>query len=460
MRNIEITPLRSRDPEEEFLSTRANPTEQGKATRSKKSQPLTAENLRKHTEHEGKLNILELTDSEVDKGPECKGSKRSASGVGIGDGFTTSTVGNQEATSQVTQKSSFTAAHYRNTVLKGANIHFQFQLPPEVIYTQIADIVQLKPSSKRKKELSLIGQKFHDDFAEVLDTAAREKLVWSLYSIFSPCMLTQLIDWQSSLKPRIRLSKPRVDHLDREDEAGESLERPSKRQQRDEAYLSPDPSGAAVTAKWMEPPSISHSEVKTPRPDISIGLRDTAITKALQSRGLKGANLRELLQVLAMPRPPNDTPLLCSEPTQAALQIRSPFLLVEGKSYATSRTIYEAQHQAAVSGACSVKILHDLDRLVHTSDPGSYSRGQQPMVFSVCTEGPIHQLWVHYTTAEDGHNDSDRMYYIAQIKSCDVGIRDHVPGFLEAVDNVMRWGSCKHKETIAEQLNIVWQRSS
>lgn len=28
------------------------------------------------------------------------------------------------------------------------------------------------------------------------------------------------------------------------------------------------------------------------------------------------------------------------------------------------------------------------------------------------------------------------MYYMAQIKTCDVGIRNDVPGFLEAVDNV------------------------
>lgn len=123
-------------------------------------------------------------------------------------------------------------------------------------------------------------------------------------------------------------------------------------------------------------------------------------------------------------------PLLCSEPTQ--LQIRFPFFLVEGKSYATCRTIYEAQNQAAVSGACSLKILHDLDDLVRKFDPRSYSK-RKPIVFSVCTEGPIHQLWIHYTMVEDGHGDGDgdRIYYMAQIKTCDVGIRSRcarVPG--------------------------------
>lgn len=269
-------------------------------------------------------------------------------------------------------------------------------------------------------------------------------------------MLTSSLDWQPSLKPCIRPTKANLDHLYRsEDEAEESLERPSKRQQGDESYLSPDTSGAAATVQRMGQPSIPQSEVKTPRPDISIGLRDAAVVNALQSRGLTGVEAEDLLKALATPDARNGgRPLLYSEPTQAALQIRFPFLPVEGKSYATSRTIYEAQNQAAVSGACSLKILHDLDDLVRKSNPAS-SKGQ-PIVFSICTEGPIHQLWAHYATAGDG----DRMYYMAIIKTCDMALCNDIPGFLEAVDNVMRWGSGDHKEMIAKQLRIVWRPSS
>lgn len=81
-------------------------------------------------------------------------------------------------------------------------------------------------------------------------------------------------------------------------------------------------------------------------------------------------------------------------------------------------------------------------------------------MFSVSTEGPIHQLWVHYTTVEDGDSDGDRIYYTAQVKTCDVGIWDDVPGFLQAVDNVIRWGSGNHKNVVAEQLEKVAQASS
>ena len=287
-----------------------------------------------------------------------------------------------------------------------------------------------------------------------------EKQVWWLYSFLPHSLLTSYLDWQPTLKPRIPSKRGNFDHLYRsEDEATESRGRPSNQQQGVHAYISPDTSGAAVIDERMGPPSTSQSDVKTPRPDIFIGLKDVALNESLQSRGLAVADTEYLLEALAKPHPQTGhPPLLHSEPTQAALHIRFPCFIVEGKSYATCRTIYEAQNQAAVSGACSLKILHDLDNLVHKSNPGSYSK-VQPIVFSVCTEGPIHQLWVHYTIGE--HGDGNRMYYMAQVKTCDMGVcDDNIVLFLEAVDNVLKWGSGEYKEAIAEQLSIIWQHHS
>ncbi|MCJ1426156.1 hypothetical protein MMC29_004058 [Sticta canariensis] len=459
------TNKRLRDPEEEPLSPTENaaPAKRAKTIISDEPQRLTVESLKQHTLREGHLDILELMDSEADKRPKSRGSKRSASRLGIGDGSIATSSRGPETASQATQKSSFTAAHYRHSILRDANIHFEFQPPPEDIHTLISAIVQLEISPERKNELSLIGKKFHEDFADVLKRASREDdCIELFYQVLSSLgynkslTLPRKADWQPSLKPRTRPTKLKFNHLYRlEDDTQESVEPPSKRRQGGGAYPSPDTSGATITAERMGPPSISRSELKTPRPDISIGLDDAAVRKALQLGGVLEAEAKDLLRVLAKPDPGNGgMSLLCSEPTQSSLEIRFPFFVVEGKSYATSRAIYEAQNQAAVSGACSLKILHDLDDLVYKSDPESYSK-RQPIMFSVCTEGPIHQLWVHYTTDEVRHNDSDRLYCMAQVKTCDVGIRNDVLGFLEAVDNVMRWGSSKHKETIAEQLKTI-----
>lgn len=199
------------------------------------------------------------------------------------------------------------------------------------------------------------------------------------------------------------------------------------------------------------PPQQDVSSVKTPRPDISIGLCTAVIVNALQSHGLTKTEANDLLKHLQETQSPNRSePILCSEPTQRALDIRFPFLPVEGKAYATGSNVYDAQNQSAVSGACALRILHDLNDLAGRADPGSHSKNQ-PMVFSICTEGPYHELWVHYTTTEDGV----RMYDMAILKTCNAVLRDELLGFLIAVDNVMSWAVGEFLENITKQLGAV-----
>lgn len=191
----------------------------------------------------------------------------------------------------------------------------------------------------------------------------------------------------------------------------------------------------------MGPPPIPQWDVKTPRPDISIGLSNDAVVDALRSRDITRTDAKSFLKAA----------LLRLGSTKQDEQIRFPFMPVEGKSYATGRTIYEAQNQAAVSGACALEILHRLDDLAQRAQPSSNFKGQH-IVFSVCTQGPIHELWAHYTTEEDGH----RIYNNKIWKSCNMAVDREVLGFLEAVDNVMRWGAGEHFEKIVTRLKTVW----
>ncbi|KAL9622616.1 MAG: hypothetical protein Q9160_003113 [Pyrenula sp. 1 TL-2023] len=125
--------LRDSDEETAISGECAPPEKRAKKTASNISQPLTAESLKRHTLHE-----------------------------------------DLDTVSQITQKSSFSASHYRNSVLKDVNICFQFRRVPDHIRNRFTTIIQAEVSPDRKKELSLIAQTFQDDFADVLDTAARE----------------------------------------------------------------------------------------------------------------------------------------------------------------------------------------------------------------------------------------------------------------------------------------------
>ncbi|KAL8825346.1 MAG: hypothetical protein Q9191_004469 [Dirinaria sp. TL-2023a] len=391
------------------------------------SQPLTAKRLERHTLREGYVDIFELM--------------------------------NQETTSQATQKSSYTAAHYRLSILADANIIFRFLPAPEDVCTRIAAIVQRPISKERKEQLSPIAHTLHSNFAPVLSGPSREDDCVELFhqalsalGYRDRLLLPRKIDWEPSFKPRI--APPwNLDFLSPiQDEAEDSLNPPSKRQHGEGPYPSPDTSGAAATGdinmqdkgsglELMGPPPVPQWDVKTPRPDISIGLSNDAVVDALRSRDLTRTGAKRFLKAA----------LLRLGSTKQEVQMRFPFMPVEGKSYATGKTIYEAQNQAAVSGACALEILHRLDDLAQRAQPSSNSKGQH-IVFSVCTQGPIHELWAHYTTEEDGH----RIYNNQIWKSCNMAVGCEVLGFLEAIDNVMRWGSEEHMLKIVARLKTVW----
>jgi hypothetical protein len=71
-------------------------------------------------------------------------------------------------------------------------------------------------------------------------------------------------------------------------------------------------------------------------------------------------------------------------------------------TYSTGKQIFEAENQAAVSGAYALKIQLDLDSLVKSSTTTSPSNTHPPLFFTVTTQGPIHELWYHWTVVKDG----------------------------------------------------------
>lgn len=78
-------------------------------------------------------------------------------------------------------------------------------------------------------------------------------------------------------------------------------------------------------------------------------------------------------------------PILILVPAPRTLDLAFPFTVVEGKAYSTGQKIFEAENQAAVFGACALKIQLDLDSLVNSGTTSSgalpTSSNTQPSLF-------------------------------------------------------------------------------
>jgi len=158
--------------------------------------------------------------------------------------------------------------------------------------------------------------------------------------------------------------------------------------------------------------------------------------------------------------------ILISDPGVTALSLRFPFFIVETKSSATGGNLYQAQSQSSVSGASALNILGSIEELHSRNNPGtSTDRSEQehqtesdvatpcesnsshaPLVFSVTTEGPIHELWAHFL------DTSERSFCMARLG---IWCTSEKAGALELTHKIaaiLDWKAGNLKCTVVERL--------
>lgn len=76
--------------------------------------------------------------------------------------------------------------------------------------------------------------------------------------------------------------------------------------------------------------------------------------------------------------------------------------IFEAKGLATNGNLIGAQNQAAGGGACAIRLLESLAAQHTGSDVPA-------IVLRVTTEGAIHELWVHYRSADEENTRKHHM---------------------------------------------------
>ncbi|KAF1997753.1 hypothetical protein P154DRAFT_524611 [Amniculicola lignicola CBS 123094] len=389
-----------------------------------------------------------------------------------------------EAGTERTQRSSNTTAAYRHKNLAAVEIHMHAE-PPDYIQTAIDRIIDAKVSEKRRSELRVIAQKLcdgclknvkaqagEDDFIDPLHIALKDLG-------FENLCTHEKADWRGELKPvasqQSHFSSSFMSSV-QQLEVNDVSAPPRKRQQQyaGEPYMSPESSTTNAThtptndspeSSTMPAPTPPGSLIKTPRPDISMGIQLTALTSALSLRGLNKVKARTFLTWLQHEMVQRELdgplePMLLPVPAPRALDLAFPFAVVEGKAYSTGKQIFEAENQASVSGACGLKIQLDLDNLVNRSAKGSdasptTSNTEPPLFFTTCTQGPIHELWAHWTVVEDGV----RIFGSKLLDSCNALLLRQGEGFIVELNNIVVWGLGSFMKSVVERLGMVAEKA-
>lgn len=388
------------------------------------------------------------------------------------------------------QRSSNTAAHYRYKHLEDANVYIHID-PPEDIQAAIENIINAKPSKDCDAILREKAKIFSKKCKEMVRAAAGEDdFVHLFYIVIEDICPNNLIsrekaDWRVELKPAIQQSDANLNFLSNFDAMGSNKQDevdnasalpPPKRHQQSAGrpYISPRDSQISLSDSQPDnrPPQSCKakdiSPIKTPRPDITTGIKESAVISALASSlSSPGSNYtktkaKQFLKKLQEATMPNgqdgpQEPVLIIVPTQRQSNLAFPTLVFEGKGYSTGKQVFEAQNQAAVSGAGGLKIQMLLDELVKRATRSSNAalitplKNQPPLVFAICSEGPQHELWAHFTVIDDG----EHQFNMALLNTCHGVMPEQVEKFFVQVHNVLNWTAGPFLDSVVDRLGKV-----
>lgn len=388
------------------------------------------------------------------------------------------------------QRSSNTAAHYRYKHLEDANVYIHID-PPEDIQAAIENIINAKPSKDCHAILREKAKKFSKKCKEMVRAAAGEDdFVHLFYIVIEDICPNNLIsrekaDWRVELKPVIKQSDANLNFLSNFDAMGSNKQDevdnasalpPPKRHQQSAGrpYISPQDSQISLSDSQPDNRPLQSckakdiSPIKTARPDITTGIKESAVISALAcSLSSPGSNYTKTkakqflkkLQDATMPSgrdgPPE--PVLIIVPTQRQSNLAFPTLVFEGKGYSTGKQVFEAQNQAAVSGAGGLMIQMLLDELVKRATRSSNAalitplKNQPPLVFAICSEGPQHELWAHFTIIDDG----EHQFNMVLLNTCHGVMPKQVEKFFVQVHNILNWTAGPFLDSVVDRLGKV-----
>ncbi|KAJ5051180.1 hypothetical protein J3E72DRAFT_204632 [Bipolaris maydis] len=207
-----------------------------------------------------------------------------------------------------------------------------------------------------------------------------------------------------------------------------------------ESTSPPSHAESAVTTTSTPSTDVASAfHIRTPKPDITVGLADEAFTPQQQLLLTYHQAKKSIL----------------SEPHAAEMGIRFPFMIAETKGWSEKGTLMSAQNQAAVGGACMLKILKDLTDYA-ARGIGLHPKQESPpttpeelfptlaICFSVVSEGPIHELWVHFEREDEFHMHNLNAWRTTK--------RSHAEEFVNCLGRIIEWGKGDFKQGIVQKL--------
>ncbi|RMZ73458.1 terminal deoxynucleotidyl transferase [Pyrenophora seminiperda CCB06] len=341
----------------------------------------------------------------------------------------------------------FTPQTYRMIAMQKAKLCIDgLSVLPETIQHKVQQILgvssldQVMGTPAHDSLMTTHMQTYLDDSRQLaLECSLEREWLHSLYALvrsfgrdLAPNVLRFSIaakPWNADLKP----SPPGV--VPTEDESGTSTPRTPQLQFSLPEFIPPSSSGFPGGIPSLPPHAPSADAYKsfdllTPKPDIVVGLGDNTFSPTHRERLLNHQAAGSLM----------------SDPHAADMGLRFPFLIAETKGLSANGALVAVQNQAVVSAACIFNILDTLKHL-RTTSTSTIPSADPPVCFSITTEGPVHELWVHFKFEGILHMHNIRTWRITHQRD----IRE----FTFCLAQIIKWGATDFLKEVQDMLDNI-----
>ncbi|GKZ37611.1 hypothetical protein AbraIFM66950_009228 [Aspergillus brasiliensis] len=203
----------------------------------------------------------------------------------------------------------------------------------------------------------------------------------------------------------------------------------------------PDRAGNSISPTRTGEPSGGGFELGCSHPYLTVGLAERILAQGSEHKR-SSSDYSSMLSVL------QESSALITDPHATPLRIHFPFLILETTSHVDG-SLYQAQNKAALCGSRAIRIMEafsDYHKSYSTYiEESSLSYGTPDpdglpvnLAFSVTTQGPHWELWVHYRRATSTASNS---FVMVCIRSGMLNIMDDCLVLVRHLFDIMKWGS-------------------
>ena len=342
--------------------------------------------------------------------------------------------------------------------LSNVKMFIQAQPPPHYIREKISKIINRAVSDEERAILHKVAKKFHQSCVSIIRDISDRNEVEAEDGTVEP--------FQVAFRSIMPAAVKYTNHDDLVKGLGVNLTTKDTKKAHavgddDDANVGDDASSRRSKKPFVAAEEMAEQyQVKTPLDNLTAA---TALTSFVTKFSTSRSSVLSACRSFGLPRNSSPSTANPANPAMVALtslgedifEAEHPFAFVEDKAYVGIKQLRESEDRTALTAAIALHGLAEWEKELRNSKLQQSQLEDvlfAPLLFfSIAIQGPIHELWVHWSTVEQGVFTC----HSKLVESYNAQLLHRAGELMVKVKNIALWGSGPFMDRIVKQLGLL-----